>query len=584
MAIACPPISEGESSSPKNTDFEFAPLHVRDAEVLFKAQNQLVLEHEALTKPHCSATFDEWKTVLGYPSDDERRRSFIRNMPSGSTKHGRDLHCLKLTQGNNIIGFIEFEVKHIKDELAGNARDIYVRNLVVGAQRRRQGCGHMLYKAMLKFLGLGPLDVIRLSVMDLNQAAVNLYFKLGFKITQWYFRKLSKDGGFRVIFLCMQNMRGERLDSEKPESLPISLRDMPHLFKEEILGEHINIAYTDGSCVGTRYASIKAYDKSSRTFTVLHLPDSGKCKLLRHPAWQPAETSENICVNDLYSCGKLTFEKAPSIMLNDGRVVAFAVPVPQDALKPAQADQSENSCKSTSCPSSPPAKDAHTTPKTDSERKRVRWPSCALSLTFEEAESPPTKCGSGRKRLAWPSCVLVPAKQPRVVQRPIELSPANKVSSPSLSSSDFALQSISRSTRSDDIEEFSLPRSHRVSDVLRRAEMSIFAGGKINVGISVDELGFIVRDTMLNEQIDLQLGEVIVAVGNTSLLRDDFDDPHDEVYKQKARSKLRQSLGKIEGVVGVVVGSLTTLRQRTLPEVRVELDKVMQSISAIAGG
>jgi hypothetical protein len=222
-------------------------------------------------------------------------------MPTHSTKHGEKLHCLKLsdTRGHkkDTVGFIEFEVKTVVDGMVGNVREIYIRSLVVCPHLRRQGYGTRLYHAMLEYLGVGELDAINLYVMDMNQDAINLYFKLGFQVTQWFARRLGDESGFKVVFLCMQMLR------RVSDHIPMSLQEMPHLFEDEAVGEVVQILSEDGSCEKRR-ARVEAYDNRSKMFIVAHVSAVGQ-----HQSQQCRV--EKICLNDLYSRGYLTFERLP---------------------------------------------------------------------------------------------------------------------------------------------------------------------------------------------------------------------------------------------------------------------------------
>jgi ribosomal protein S18 acetylase RimI-like enzyme len=305
----------GECCEP-DVSFEWSTMNVEDAESLYIAQNQLVLEHQELTKPFCSATFDDWKTVLGYPLDNARRMEFNRNMPSASTRHGDRLHCLKVNccrdGKRDIAGFIDFEVKQSSDALCGTVREVYIRSLIVPPHMRRRGYGTALYNAMLEYLGPGDLDAITLCVTDLNRGAMVLYFQLGFKVTQWFAHQLGDKAGFQVVFLRMQKLQGDRLLSKKPGAICLSLQDMPRLFQDKVVGEIVTVVWDER----VQRARIEEYDPKSRRFTL---------KLFSQYLEEPECTPEcchrlvwDVCVNQLYACGFLTFERAPSVCLNEG--------------------------------------------------------------------------------------------------------------------------------------------------------------------------------------------------------------------------------------------------------------------------
>jgi ribosomal protein S18 acetylase RimI-like enzyme len=301
--------------------YEWSALHIDDAQELFKAQDELVSEHQKLTEPYTGASFETWKKVLGYPEEDARRLEFIRNMPSASTKHGKKLRCVKLTgkslgsKAPSTLGFIEFEVRKFQDALSGVGREIYIRSIVVQPHIRRRGCGKRLYNAMLEYLGPGQFDVIRLCVMGMNHAAISLYFKLGFKITRWYNQRLG-DTCSQEVFFCMTKLQGERLNAAASEGLPMSVQTMPQLFKEQVVGEYVHLGSRDESSTLPRRAQITEYDPKSEKFTLEE---------------EASGTDDNanrahgeVCVNDLFSTGRLFFERPLCAFLGADPVVGEA--------------------------------------------------------------------------------------------------------------------------------------------------------------------------------------------------------------------------------------------------------------------
>jgi ribosomal protein S18 acetylase RimI-like enzyme len=295
------------------TNFEWSPLREEDAVSLFKAQNDFVSDHHMLTRSVSSATFEDWKLVLGYPEDDQRRMEFIRKMPSASTKHGDRLHCLKLTcyEGAKITtaGYIDFEVKKSKDALSGKVREIYIRSIFVDAKMRRRGCGTRLFDAMLKYLGEpeADFDVVRLYAMDLNEPAIKFYFKLGFKITQWFVRRIGSEPSYKVVFLCMQKLCGQLHSDGNHEALAVSLQDMPPLFAEQVVGESIDLFSQPSLSEGGRRGHIMKYNLTTRRFSIAFEQEDSESPVVLH----------DVCVNDLYSSGLLTFKRSPSTFLNE---------------------------------------------------------------------------------------------------------------------------------------------------------------------------------------------------------------------------------------------------------------------------
>lgn len=676
------------------TTFQWSALCGDDAEKLFEAQNQMVLEHERLTQPYSSAVFDQWKTVLGYPADDARRREFISNMPSGSTKHGNKLHCLKLTchQGSDstTAGFIEFEVRKLQDALSGNIREIYIRSLIVSSRMRREGCGTRLYNAMFEYLGLGDLDVVRLYVVDLNKAAISLYFKLGFKVTQWFCRRLGDESGFKVIFLCMQQVQGERLNSDKPGALSISLQDMPHIFKEQAVGEIIRLVRKGGSCEWAQPARIEEYHPESRTFTIKHVLACGE------------RLVPDVCVNDLYSDGSLTFERPPSVRFNEDCAddedhcddqrqwpsSKLCSPVRKCGTRPSctvlalRGDSSgalgpsglrestANAAASTALairgPSGKAGKIAKESERLAEEKKigyslqfSIRqnagknkgklvqvgpW----TSIKFKDEN--PKKAGTMAyrnyerykvARTILDYCKLQGPKRSRTEvkmdldfdilhgyakcpdrERPRGLAAGlaksmRKASASATTARDLepgaatkcgvarmlALENecfgvacremdIAERKRTHDqssstkaaIENGPALKCARApnadSSFLHQVKLRVFAGGKINVGLQVDELGFIVCDTDSAVQPALRLDDVIVAVGGTPFVGNMPSDLQDKQDREEARSKMQQCLGDEGDLTRAVVGSYKDLRHRSLKEVRSALEEITQSSTA----
>lgn len=378
--------------------YEWSPLGVEDAESLFQAQNEFVAEHEKLTRKYSGTSFDTWKTTMGYPLDDKMRLEFIRNMATFSTKHGKSLHCLKLTryQGDVAItaGFIDFEVRGIKDDLTGNVREIYIRSIIVFRNLRRQGCGRKLYSALFQYLSPGELDVIRLYVVDLNLAAINFYFKLGFRMTQWFLRELGdakrKRKPFKAVFLCMQKLRGDR-----PGAMAISLQNMPAIFAEQVIGHVIHVDSSDGEREWVQRAVIKDYDSEKQLFSIAYLED-GKNK-----AEDGVDNSiHDVDVNFLYSSGQLVFEKPPSTWMNND-----AVPKP-GALKRLQ------SVAATKIECAEPS----------------LWPRSRLvSSPLKGSDLTPEKVhGPSKKALVWP--VSPPKNKPKSMTHCLALVPDKKPS------------------------------------------------------------------------------------------------------------------------------------------------------------
>merc|ERR1712070_1236263 len=89
------------------------------------------------------------------------------------------------------------------------------------------------------------------------------------------------------------------------------------------------------------------------------------------------------------------------------------------------------------------------------------------------------------------------------------------------------------------------------------------------------ELGYIVKDAV-SQQSGLHIGDVIVAVRGTSLIKGKDDDFDSDAYKDKARTKLKTAIGSTIGVAEVVVGSVDVLRQRGWEGVQLGLDKFIK--------
>lgn len=229
---------------------------------------------------------------------------------------------------------------------------------------------------MFEYLGPGEIDAIRLYVVDMNQAAINLYFKLGFKVTQWFFRKLGGETGFKAAFLCMQKMQGERLHT----GLAISLQEMPHLFSEQIVGQAVYVC-KDGSCQKSQCALIEEYDSLSETFTLVYLPEQ-----VRH---------RKVDVNDLFSCGNLTFEVSPSVCLQK---------ISRSSANIRKCDMAKGVDDSEPSPShsSPVSSDSPLSPAS-SENASVDQ--------SQDFKTPEKTCGEQpRKRRRWKSTVICPPK------------------------------------------------------------------------------------------------------------------------------------------------------------------------------
>jgi ribosomal protein S18 acetylase RimI-like enzyme len=482
--------------------WEWSTLCSEDAQVLFNAQCQLLVEHERLSEQHFEVTSHEWKSVLGYPEDDSKRLAFIKHMISGSTRLGDRLHCLKLLHHEgmekSVAGFIDFEVTHISDQKCGKMREIKIRNIIVSARMRRQGCGKMLYEAMLEYLGPGEVDVIQLNVVDLNTAAMSLYFKLGFRITQRFIRLLGS--GLKVVLLVMQALQGVRLNPEMPDALPLSLQDMPKFFKQEVVGEVVYITHSDAVLLEkSQRARIEGFDKVFNLFTLRHLPwhagsCGGPCVLRR------------VNVNEFYACGNLRFERPASICLNKGHPLATAA-----------CDTSTWNSEHTS-----------TTGLTDEDQKfkithHVVCPLIVLSKIARERSLEVKQGNVGTKR----GIVLEQLSPPRKRARGVFASP-----------------------------------------LLRFSNLRVYPEGKIRIGLGLDELGFVVKDTASDVQPELHMDDVIIAVGRTSMIS---DGSWGEASKELARAKLKSSLSNTNGFVSVVVGNSRCLQARSVESLRQEL-------------
>lgn len=475
-----------KSSNPASRTFGWAPLQIQDTEALFNAQNQLALEHTQWTDRSFKTTFEEWKQVLGYPADAERLE-FLRSMPSGTTRHGHKLHCLKLTceeQGKQpvIAGFIDFEVTVLNDANAGKIRQVVIRAIIVRAQMRRQGCGHMLYNAMLEYLADGDLDTIRLYVADINKAAISFYFHLGFKITQWSLREIGEKNKAMIFLLVMQ--KWEQAGPSK--KVPPALQDMPHVFKEGSTGEMVDLVHTDSIGRKTmQKACIKSYDATSKMFQLEYVKQDSKASPRLHG--KQTVSAARVCVNDLYSQGQLVFERSPSEQLNQ---------------RPA--------CKAW---------------KT--------WATEAMAnggdgISATASGQPSQQRVQGQRRIAT---------QPSLPQK----------------------------------------RTHRDRPRgMRKASLNVFDGGKMMVGLQLDELGYLVRDLAADSQRALAIGEVILAIRGVSFVKADRDDISDEKYRQKAKAKLTKTVGTMAGVAEVIIGRPEVLREQSFQEIQENLQWFFQ--------
>lgn len=156
--------------------------------------------------------------------------------------------------------------------------------------------------------------------------------------------------------------------------MSMTLSTMRHLFREEAVGEVVEIIAEDGS-LEKRQARIEAYDPSSETFSIVYFSasqeDDRRCLI------------DNICLNDLFSRGYLTFKELMFRCL--GRHPSAASTY-CDALEASAINARSK--------------------QSISPRTRLRWPAGTLQAN---SGVDPLMQSIRRKRVSWPAAVLMPA-------------------------------------------------------------------------------------------------------------------------------------------------------------------------------
>eukprot|EP00747_Dinoflagellata_sp_TGD_P204830 gnl/TRDRNA2_/TRDRNA2_78536_c1_seq2.p1 gnl/TRDRNA2_/TRDRNA2_78536_c1~~gnl/TRDRNA2_/TRDRNA2_78536_c1_seq2.p1 ORF type:complete len:267 (-),score=56.34 gnl/TRDRNA2_/TRDRNA2_78536_c1_seq2:93-851(-) len=235
----------------------------------------------------------------------------------------KGLTILKATSQRNgcaptLVGYMMFQTGEEKTCKRGRKRCrhrhwVQVKQLFVQRRFRSMGAGRLLLAEMMKKLSNEERDDIRLSVLELNKAAVQWYRAQGFLI-MGVSRELigCREDANVLVYQEMHRIGGERLEELEGT--------IPTIFKTEIINEVLTIRYPDGS--GDYVVKVTDYHEQAR----LHHVDSAGYSL-----WDDDSFVDTVDINEFHRDGHITFHRHLSYIFRE-------VELEKRAVRRAKAD------------------------------------------------------------------------------------------------------------------------------------------------------------------------------------------------------------------------------------------------------
>lgn len=286
-------------------------LELGDVNDFIALQDMFARDHLELTAPIYEVTLRDWQLNLLCPvhilQEVGGRERHVASMVRRDDVCFQRLHILKAVaktvDSRLLAGYIMFQVHEEKRVKRGRGRRgkatiqgpwLQVKQVFVRKDMRKRGCGKLLFDSMLNSLRPAEKADVRLSVLDINTAAMEWYRSSGFVVTGLSLDRIGERDDYNVI--VYQEMR--------------LLRDhatsIPSIFRGEVIREVIRIDYPDKS--GTFDVRIVGYDEKERW----HYVDSRGLS-----QWEGENFTDVVNLNEFYRNGFVEFKRHLSLVHRD---------------------------------------------------------------------------------------------------------------------------------------------------------------------------------------------------------------------------------------------------------------------------
>ncbi|OLP81988.1 hypothetical protein AK812_SmicGene37403 [Symbiodinium microadriaticum] len=219
-------------------------IDLEDVEVFMSLQDGFVLEHHSMTSMvYEEVSLLDWQHSLVCPREilekPGGRRQQVVSIVKQEHRYYRDLYILLAREDGHEAGYVMYQVHKGKRKDAVASAYVEVKQIFVEPELRKRGLGKLLLDGMMQAVKGQQCHNIRLSVIDLNEAATRWYRVQGFVMIGLVWEYVGPaDNSHLVAYQVMQKY------SAAPEQ-PVA--DRATFFRSEIIGEVVTITYPDGS-------------------------------------------------------------------------------------------------------------------------------------------------------------------------------------------------------------------------------------------------------------------------------------------------------------------------------------------------
>ncbi|CAE7241353.1 unnamed protein product [Symbiodinium pilosum] len=167
---------------------EVRRIDLEDVEVFIALQDAFVHEHHSLSREvYKEVTLLDWQHSLVCPRDvlekPGGRREQLVSIVKQEHSCYRHLYILLVRGAGREVGYIMYQVHKGKRKDAIPSAYVEVKQIFVEPDMRKRGFGKLLVDGMMQALEGQDIRSIRLSVLDLNDAATKWYRAQGFVMT-----------------------------------------------------------------------------------------------------------------------------------------------------------------------------------------------------------------------------------------------------------------------------------------------------------------------------------------------------------------------------------------------------------------
>jgi len=300
-------------------------LDLEDVEVFMSLQDGFVLEHHSMTsRVYEEVTLLDWQHSLVCPREilekPGGRRQQVVSIVKQEHRYYRDLYILVAREDGREAGYVMYQVHKGKRKDPVPSAYVEVKQIFVEPELRKRGLGKLLLDGMMQAVEGHQCQNIRLSVIDLNEAATRWYRVQGFVMIGLVWEYVGPaDNSHLVAYQVMQKY------SVTPQE-PVT--DRATFFRSEIIGEVVTITYPDGS--GPFDVTIRGWIESDE----LHMVDSRSLS-----AWKGSSFTDLFDFNLALRDGRAAFHRKLSLLLRDVEMTKAVVRQAKEREKELRASK-----------------------------------------------------------------------------------------------------------------------------------------------------------------------------------------------------------------------------------------------------